>query len=75
MGFIEKQIMERLRELPVEQQREVWHFAEFLHQKYVPTKPYKSVRGLWADLGVDPTEEEIDEARRDLWGISPIKDQ
>jgi hypothetical protein len=33
-----------------------------------PPTPRRSLRGLWADLGPAPTDEEIEEARREMWG-------
>jgi hypothetical protein len=33
-----------------------------------------SVYGLWADLGMDISEEDIDEARREMWGNFPRGD-
>jgi hypothetical protein len=33
-----------------------------------PPTPRHSLRGLWADLGPAPTDEEIEEARREMWG-------
>lgn len=35
-------------------------------------KPRKSLRGLWR--GVDITEEDISEARREMWGNFPRED-
>lgn len=31
-------------------------------------QPQPSLRGMWAKYGPGPTEEEIDEARREMWG-------
>ena len=33
--------------------------------------PRRSLRGLWADLNVHITEEDIAEARREMWGSFP----
>jgi hypothetical protein len=70
---IEQAIIERIRRLPPEEQREVLDFAEFLHhRRSVP--PYRGVKGLWADLDAQLSTEEIDEARRELWGSFPRED-
>jgi hypothetical protein len=37
-------------------------------------KPLRSLKGLWADLGPAPSAEEIDEARREMWGNFPRDD-
>jgi hypothetical protein len=34
----------------------------------LPQKPKESLLGLWADAGIDLSEEEIDELRREAWG-------
>ncbi|MGK7876329.1 MAG: hypothetical protein AB4426_24445 [Xenococcaceae cyanobacterium] len=40
--------------------------------KVAPGKPRKSLRGLWQ--GLDITESDIAEARREMWGNFPRKD-
>ena len=68
---IEEQVLEKLRDLPFDKQKEVLDFVDFLKQKNGPKKPLKSLRGLWADLGIHITEEDITEARREMWGNFP----
>jgi hypothetical protein len=59
---IEQQVLERLRDLPGEKQQEVLDFVDFLKEKNGgPKKPRRSLRGLWADLNVHITEEDIAE--------------
>ncbi|MGB7442147.1 MAG: hypothetical protein WA919_13830 [Coleofasciculaceae cyanobacterium] len=43
----------------------------FLYQKIMVKSPLRSVKGLCADLKVDITEEEIAEARTEMWGNIP----
>ena len=38
------------------------------------TPPRRSLKGLWADLGTTITAEDIDEARREMWGNFPRED-
>lgn len=71
---IEQAVVEALRSLPPEQQHEVLDFAEFLKAKAGGKKPRRSVKGLWADLGVHVSEEDIAEARREMWGNFPRED-
>ena len=67
MTNIESLVLQELRQLPPTQQNEVLDFVQFL--KYKTTKkPKKSVRGLCADLKIDLTEEDIAEARQEMWG-------
>ncbi len=70
---IEQKIMEKLRMLPLEQQQEVLDFVEFLQQKKSTQKrQYRSVRGSWVDLGVQISEQDITEVRREMWGNSEV---
>jgi hypothetical protein len=72
---IDQKIMEKLRMLSLEQQREVLDFVEFLQQKKgIEKRPRRSLRGLWADLGVHLSEEDLAEARREMWGSFPRED-
>ena len=68
---LEQALLENLRALPPDKQQEVLDFAEFLQQKNRPKKPLKSVKGLCADLKVDITEEDIAQARQEMWGNFP----
>lgn len=68
---IEEAVIEKLRVLPTDKQIEVLDFAEFLHVKNTPKRPHPLLKGLWADLHVDISEEDIAEARREMWGNFP----
>jgi hypothetical protein len=68
---IEKQVLEKLRELTPEEQKEVLGFLDALKKSNAPRTPRRSLRGLWKDLNIDITEEEIAEARREMWGNFP----
>lgn len=68
---IEELVLERLRELPPEKQKEVLEFIESLKGKNGPQQPLRTLRGLWANLGIEITEEDIAKARREMWGNFP----
>lgn len=68
---IEQNVLDKLRKLPPEKQQELLDFAEFLYQKTTVKQPLQSVRGLCADLKVDITEEDIAEARKEMWSNFP----
>ncbi|MBZ5627329.1 MAG: DUF2281 domain-containing protein [Acidobacteriia bacterium] len=68
---IEQQVLEKLRDLPPEKQKEVLDFVDVLKEKDGPKKPRRSLRGLWADLNIRITEEDIAQARREMWGNFP----
>ena len=71
---IEEMVLERLRDLPPEKKKEVLAFVDSLKQKDGARKPLRSLRGFWADLGIEITEEDIAEARREMWGNFPRED-
>ncbi|MFP4439678.1 MAG: hypothetical protein ACLFVO_20740 [Chloroflexaceae bacterium] len=71
---LEQTVLDRLRDLAPEEQRAVFDFVEFLHQRRRGTPPYRGVKGLWADLDVQISAEEIDQARREMWGTFPRED-
>ena len=76
---VEQTVMEKLRELPLERQQEVLDFVESLQQGTMPQqsspkKPRQSLKGLWADLDIHITDEDITEARREMWGNFPRDD-
>lgn len=68
---IEEMVLERLRGLPPEKQKEVLQFLESLRPDDGTKKPLRSLEGLLEDLNVDITEEDIAEARREMWGNFP----
>jgi hypothetical protein len=68
---IEEQVVEKLRELPPEKQKEVLDFVDFLKERESSPSPRRSLLGLWSDLGIEITEEDIAQARREMWGNFP----
>lgn len=68
---LEQAVLEKLRALPPDKQQEFLDFAEFIHQKNMPKRPLKSAKGLCADLKVNITEEDIAQARQEMWGNFP----
>jgi len=68
---IEELVLQKLRDLPPEQKQEVLNFVESLREKNGTKKPLRSLLGLWADMGFHVTEEDIAEARKEMWGNFP----
>lgn len=68
---LEQAILEKLRGLPPEKQQEVLDFADFLQGRIGPKRPRRDVEGICADLHVSVSEEQIAEARREMWGGFP----
>jgi len=67
-------IVQKLHVLPPQKQREVLDFVDFLSQQVARHRPRRDPRGLWADLGIDITAQDIAEARREIWGEFPRSD-
>jgi len=72
---LEQAILDAVRSLPADKQQEVWNHVMQLQGEYRSSrKPRKSGRGLWADLNIDVTAEEIDQLRREIWKNFPRDD-
>lgn len=76
---IEQSVVQQLRLLPPEKQQEVLDFVEFLRQRAsaqetATSYPRRTVRELQIDTDVDISEEDIAEARREMWGRFPRED-
>jgi hypothetical protein len=68
---IKKAIVNILETLPSDKQMEVQNFVEFLQAKNPIKRTRKSLKGLWADLEIDITDEDIAEVRQEMWGSFP----
>ena len=68
---IEQRVLEKLRELPLEKQKEVLDFVDALGEETAPRTARRSLRGLWKDLNIQITEEDISAARREMWSNFP----
>ena len=68
---IEELVLQGLRSLPREKQGEVLQFIESLKGTNGPRQRLRSLEGLWADLAIEITEDEINAARREIWSNFP----
>ena len=64
---LEESIIEAVRSLPPEKQRELLDHAQRLQAESRADKTFQSVKGLWADLDISLSREELEEARREVW--------
>ena len=71
---LEQAILEAVRALPAEKQQEILSQAARLRDDTVPKKPAKSIKGLWADLGVSLSADEIEANHRDMWNNFPSRE-
>jgi len=63
-----------VRAVPTEKQQEVLSHAARLRAKAAKKRPFKSVRGLWAGLGISLSASEIEDNQRDMWSGFPRED-
>jgi hypothetical protein len=71
---VEQAILEAVRALPADKQQEILSHATRLREEAVPQQPFKSIKGLWADLGISLSAEEIEENQREMWKNFPRED-
>ena len=71
---LEQAILEAVRALPAEKQQEVLSHATRLRDRSVKKRPFKSVRGLWADLNISLSADEIEQNQREMWKNFPTED-
>ena len=74
---VKEQLFQKLETLLPEEQEAVIQFVDFLQFKRNLQKPQEidihprnSLKGLWANLPINITEEEITEARHQMWDFS-----
>ena len=67
---VEELVLEKLRELPPQKQKEVLAFVSLLTEK-AQNGVRKSLHGLWAAMDVKVSEADISNARREMWGGFP----
>lgn len=71
---LEQAILEAVRELPAEKQREILDHAAKLRDAAIAKSPFKGVKGLWADPGISLSAEEIEENHREMRRNFPRED-
>jgi hypothetical protein len=71
---LEQAILGAVRALPAEKQQEVLDHAARLRDEATRGIPFKSVKGLWADLGVSLSGKEIEANQQEMWRSFPRED-
>ena len=69
---IEEAILEKIRSLPPEKKAEVFQFLTGLEVSGHPH--FRSPKGILSDLNFTITEEDLAEARREMWSGFPRND-
>jgi hypothetical protein len=72
----EEVVEQALHLTPVEKAQLLEKLASTLKEELADEqkKPMKSLYGLWADLKVDISAEDIDQIRREMWSNFPRED-
>ncbi len=63
----EEVLLEQIKVLPPDLKREAIHFVEFLQTKVKTKQPRRSLKGALADLDIKITDEDIRQARNEMW--------
>ncbi len=71
---VQEAILQQVGALPAEKQEEVLRFATSLVDAARPKAPLKDPEGMLAHLNFRITEEDIAEARREMWKNFPRED-
>ena len=64
---VKEAVLEKLEALPAVKQQEVLDFVEFLEAKQPARKPRRSLKGSLAELNIKWTEEDMRQARNEMW--------
>jgi len=65
------EVLRILQDLPADKQQKVLGYVRALEVPPDEQAEVRPLEGLWADLGFTITEEDIAEARREMWGNFP----
>lgn len=68
---VEETVLEKVKVLPMNRKQQVLDFVEFLEEKEAKPQPRRSLYGILSDLDIKITEEDIAEARKEMWGNFP----
>jgi len=71
---MDQSLMAKIAALSPEKQQQVAEFVDALLREHERPRERKSLRGISADLNVDISAEDIDEARREMWSNFPRED-
>ena len=63
----EEALLEKIKVLPPDLKQEAIHFVEFLQTKVKTKTPRRSLKGALADLNIKITDEDIRQARNEMW--------
>ena len=68
---LERELLNRVRTLPSEQQREVVELVNRLQRTRSFPKKGKSLAGLWTKYNIDLSEDDLKKVRTEMWAKFP----
>ncbi len=73
MSVLEKEqvLLQKWRALPDDKQQETLDFIALLQKKQPTKHPLKSALGIAADLNVTISDDDVAQARKEMWGGFP----
>jgi hypothetical protein len=71
IASIQQTVVEILEILPPDKQQELLNFAKSLKASNPTSSPQKTLKGMWADLNINITDEDLEEARHEIWANFP----
>ena len=69
--LFEKEMIQTFRALPPEKKREALDFLEFLRSRFSKKPGRQKLKGLWKDMQIDIHDQDITDARHQLWSSFP----
>ena len=63
----EEVLLQKIKVLPPDLKQKAIEFVESLQKEARKKTPRVSLKGIWADMNVNITEEDIREARNEMW--------
>ncbi len=63
----EEVLLQKIKVLPPDLKQKAIEFVESLQSEAQKKTPRVSLKGIWADMNVNVTEEDIREARNEMW--------
>lgn len=68
---IQQEVIKILGTLPPDKQQTLLTFAEFLQAQTKLPHSRKPIKGMWSDLEIDLSDEDIKQAKQEMWGNFP----
>jgi hypothetical protein len=70
----EQVLLQRIRRLPPDKREAVEHFIADIERQDGVKAPHRKLMGALSHLNIHVTEQDIDDARREMWGKFPRSD-